>query len=75
MEKYDVQEPRHNMAYFIESEEDPVLKDLSDREVALMAIGTMPARTIDGVGRYITIGNDTLLQKLRTKYKNYGRNI
>ena len=56
------------MAYFIQHEEDRVLKDLSDEEVARMCIGRMPSRFIDGVARFISIGDDGLLEKLRHKY-------
>lgn len=69
MEKETDNRPSHeNMAYLINHDDDPVLKHLTLIEVQRMCTGTMPERRIDGINRYISIGNDELLEKFRSKY-------
>lgn len=58
----------YNIAYLINRIDDPVLKHLTDSEIEKMCIGRMPARCIDGINRYISIGDKNVLEQLRSKY-------
>lgn len=69
MNEYNPLDPSHNIAYFIEEENDPVLALLSDFEKKEMCRGTMPSMKFqDGTYRFITIGNDYLSKKLSNRY-------
>lgn len=64
-----------NMAHFIRHADDPVLLSLTHEEIKMMCVGIMPERCIDGINRYITIGNDFLLGQFRKEYwpdRNFG---
>lgn len=67
--KYNDKDPSHNMAYLIEHEDDPILADLSDSEIERLAIGRMPVRCINGIGRFISVYNDELIAKMRRGWK------
>lgn len=56
------------MAYFINNKHDPVLAQLTHGEIARMVLGRMPSLYIDGRLQFVTVGNNDLLEDLRSRY-------